>query len=244
MHNLGWNPGNFVIYFARTGPCPMMCLCARSWLVVLNRFRVCWSNAMVGGHCQQLRKASHTKWNYWEAILNYASYVYLDFPISRLFSCIVRRLHVWIAVHLLVHWNFPLTTLKIVLTSVLMLAFWLQTQKGQTHTLNHVHLKWEDLVLPDAVELTLVLLQSMMSQTRRSPRHFVLSSYPDGDPEDEMYGNLLAAPDTAEQMEFNIRYHAARMLLLSSAPGYNPPRPQPSQRLLAKLWNQWMLLKV
>uniref|UniRef100_A0A8C3CSV4 Uncharacterized protein n=1 Tax=Cairina moschata TaxID=8855 RepID=A0A8C3CSV4_CAIMO len=43
-----------------------------------------------------------------------------------------------------------------------------------------------------------------MSQTRRSPRHFVLSSYPDGDPEDEMYGNLLAAPDTAEQMEFNI----------------------------------------
>lgn len=43
-----------------------------------------------------------------------------------------------------------------------------------------------------------------MSQTQRSPRHFVLSSYPDGDPEDEMYGNLLAAPDTAEQMEFNI----------------------------------------
>lgn len=62
----------------------------------------------------------------------------------------------------------------------------------------------------------------MMSQTRRSSRHFVLSSYPDGEPEDEIYGNLLAAPDTAEQMEFNIRYHAARMLLLSSAPGYNP----------------------
>lgn len=182
----------------------MMCLCTRSWLVVLNCFLVCWSNAMVGGHCQQLRKASHTKWNYWEAILSYASYVYLDFPISRLFSCIVRRLHIWIAVHLLVHWNFPLTTLKIVLTSVLMLAFWLQTQKGQTHTLNHVHLKWEDLVLPDTVGLTLVLLQSMMSQTQRSPRHFVLSSYPEGDPEDEMYGNLLAAPDTAEQMEFNI----------------------------------------
>ncbi|XP_075575433.1 translocator protein isoform X2 [Pelecanus crispus] len=43
-----------------------------------------------------------------------------------------------------------------------------------------------------------------MSQTRRIPRHFVLSSYPNGAPEEETYSNLRTIPDTTEQMEFNI----------------------------------------
>ncbi|KFV45266.1 hypothetical protein N328_12780 [Gavia stellata] len=43
-----------------------------------------------------------------------------------------------------------------------------------------------------------------MSQTRRIPRHFVLSSYPHGAPEEETYSNLRTIPDTTEQMEFNI----------------------------------------
>ncbi|KAM6292020.1 uncharacterized protein LJ264_009349 isoform 1-T2 [Porphyrio hochstetteri] len=44
----------------------------------------------------------------------------------------------------------------------------------------------------------------MMSQTRRIPRHFVLSSYPNGAPEEETYSNARTVPDTTEQMEFNI----------------------------------------
>ncbi|KAJ7419375.1 hypothetical protein BTVI_25822 [Pitangus sulphuratus] len=43
-----------------------------------------------------------------------------------------------------------------------------------------------------------------MSQTRRTPRHFVLSSYPGGAPEEEPYSNLQTIPDTTEQMEFDI----------------------------------------
>ncbi|KFV49619.1 hypothetical protein N341_10586, partial [Tyto alba] len=43
-----------------------------------------------------------------------------------------------------------------------------------------------------------------MSQTRRIPQHFVLSSYPNGAPEEETYSNLRTIPDTTEQMEFNI----------------------------------------
>ncbi|KAF2985587.1 hypothetical protein EK904_004459 [Melospiza melodia maxima] len=43
-----------------------------------------------------------------------------------------------------------------------------------------------------------------MSQIRRSPRHFVLSSYPNGAPEEETYSNLQTIPDTTEQMEFDI----------------------------------------
>ncbi|KFV92840.1 hypothetical protein N326_07609 [Eurypyga helias] len=43
-----------------------------------------------------------------------------------------------------------------------------------------------------------------MSQTRRIPRHFVLSSYPNGAPEEGTYNNLGTIPDTTEQMEFNI----------------------------------------
>ncbi|KGL88913.1 hypothetical protein N301_16262 [Charadrius vociferus] len=43
-----------------------------------------------------------------------------------------------------------------------------------------------------------------MSQTSRIPRHFVLSSYPNGSPEEETYSNLRTIPDTTEQMEFNI----------------------------------------
>uniref|UniRef100_A0A663MAW9 BCL2 interacting killer n=1 Tax=Athene cunicularia TaxID=194338 RepID=A0A663MAW9_ATHCN len=43
-----------------------------------------------------------------------------------------------------------------------------------------------------------------MSQTRRIPRHFVVSSYPNGAPEEETYSNLQTIPDTTEQMEFNI----------------------------------------
>ncbi|OXB61750.1 UNVERIFIED_CONTAM: hypothetical protein H355_011931 [Colinus virginianus] len=43
-----------------------------------------------------------------------------------------------------------------------------------------------------------------MSQARRSPGRVPLSIYPDGAPEEQTYGSLLAAPDTAEQMELNI----------------------------------------
>uniref|UniRef100_A0A8C5TGY7 Uncharacterized protein n=1 Tax=Malurus cyaneus samueli TaxID=2593467 RepID=A0A8C5TGY7_9PASS len=43
-----------------------------------------------------------------------------------------------------------------------------------------------------------------MSQIRRIPRHFVLSSYTNGAPEDEIYSNLQTIPDTTEQMEFDI----------------------------------------
>ncbi|KAM6424707.1 uncharacterized protein O9250_002236 [Rhynochetos jubatus] len=43
-----------------------------------------------------------------------------------------------------------------------------------------------------------------MSQTRRIPGHFVLSSYPNGAPEEGTYSNLGTIPDTTEQMEFNI----------------------------------------
>uniref|UniRef100_A0A8C9N0Q7 Uncharacterized protein n=1 Tax=Serinus canaria TaxID=9135 RepID=A0A8C9N0Q7_SERCA len=43
-----------------------------------------------------------------------------------------------------------------------------------------------------------------MSQIRRAPRHFVLSSYPNGAPEEETYSNLQTIPDTTEQMEFDI----------------------------------------
>ncbi|KAM6094653.1 uncharacterized protein VSU04_005040 isoform 1-T2 [Chlamydotis macqueenii] len=48
------------------------------------------------------------------------------------------------------------------------------------------------------------ILQNKMSQTRRIPGHFVLSSYPNGAPEEETYSNLQTIPDTREQMEFNI----------------------------------------
>ncbi|XP_032302244.1 uncharacterized protein LOC107317329 isoform X2 [Coturnix japonica] len=43
-----------------------------------------------------------------------------------------------------------------------------------------------------------------MSQAQQSPRHVLLSRYPDRAPEEQTYGSLLAAPDTAEQMELNI----------------------------------------
>ncbi|OWK53943.1 hypothetical protein RLOC_00014018 [Lonchura striata] len=43
-----------------------------------------------------------------------------------------------------------------------------------------------------------------MSQIRRTPGHFVLSSYPNGAPEEEIYSNLQTVPDTTEQMEFDI----------------------------------------
>uniref|UniRef100_A0A8C6Z5G4 Uncharacterized protein n=1 Tax=Nothoprocta perdicaria TaxID=30464 RepID=A0A8C6Z5G4_NOTPE len=43
-----------------------------------------------------------------------------------------------------------------------------------------------------------------MSQTRRIPRHFVLSSYARQAPGEESYSSLLTIPDTAQQMEFNI----------------------------------------
>ncbi|KFU93654.1 hypothetical protein M959_01574 [Chaetura pelagica] len=43
-----------------------------------------------------------------------------------------------------------------------------------------------------------------MSQTRRSPRHFVPSGYPNGAAEEETYSNLRTIPDTTQQMEFNI----------------------------------------
>ncbi|XP_015146209.2 BCL2 interacting killer isoform X2 [Gallus gallus] len=43
-----------------------------------------------------------------------------------------------------------------------------------------------------------------MSQARRSPRRVLLSRYPNGAPEEQTYGSLLAAPDAAEQMELNI----------------------------------------
>lgn len=62
------------------------------------------------------------------------------------------------------------------------------------------------------------LLQSKMSHIRRAPRHFVLSSYPNGAPEEETYSNLQTIPDTTEQMEFDIRYHTTLILLLSPNP--------------------------
>ncbi|KAM4782506.1 uncharacterized protein ACIQIH_005824 [Cyanocitta cristata] len=43
-----------------------------------------------------------------------------------------------------------------------------------------------------------------MSQIRRTPRHFVFSSYPSGAPEEETYSNFQTIPDTTEQMEFDI----------------------------------------
>uniref|UniRef100_A0A8C0FSM2 Uncharacterized protein n=1 Tax=Bubo bubo TaxID=30461 RepID=A0A8C0FSM2_BUBBB len=43
-----------------------------------------------------------------------------------------------------------------------------------------------------------------MSQTRRIPGHFVVSSYANGAPEEETYRNRQTIPDTTEQMEFNI----------------------------------------
>ncbi|KGL78032.1 hypothetical protein N309_00762 [Tinamus guttatus] len=43
-----------------------------------------------------------------------------------------------------------------------------------------------------------------MSQTRRIPRHFVVSSYPRQAPGEESYSSLLTIPDTTQQMEFNI----------------------------------------
>uniref|UniRef100_A0A8B9F578 Uncharacterized protein n=1 Tax=Amazona collaria TaxID=241587 RepID=A0A8B9F578_9PSIT len=43
-----------------------------------------------------------------------------------------------------------------------------------------------------------------MSETRRVPGHFVLSSYLNGAPEEEAYSNRQTVPDTTEQMEFNI----------------------------------------
>ncbi|KAM7056330.1 uncharacterized protein M8220_002781 isoform 1-T2 [Acridotheres tristis] len=43
-----------------------------------------------------------------------------------------------------------------------------------------------------------------MSHITRTPRHFVLSSYPNGAPEEETYSNLQTIPDTTEQMEFDI----------------------------------------
>uniref|UniRef100_A0A8C0VEB4 Uncharacterized protein n=1 Tax=Cyanistes caeruleus TaxID=156563 RepID=A0A8C0VEB4_CYACU len=42
-----------------------------------------------------------------------------------------------------------------------------------------------------------------MSRIRRAPRHFVLSSYPNGAPEEETYSNLQTIPDTTEQMEID-----------------------------------------
>ncbi|XP_068807105.1 uncharacterized protein [Struthio camelus] len=53
----------------------------------------------------------------------------------------------------------------------------------------------------------ITIIQSLlnkMSQTRRTPRHFVLSSYPSGAPGEESYSSLLTIPDTTQQMEFNI----------------------------------------
>ncbi|KAF4802492.1 hypothetical protein TURU_024427 [Turdus rufiventris] len=46
--------------------------------------------------------------------------------------------------------------------------------------------------------------QSKMSHITRAPRHFVLSSSPNGAPEEETYSNLQTIPDTTEQMEFDI----------------------------------------
>uniref|UniRef100_A0A8C3TXX8 Uncharacterized protein n=1 Tax=Catharus ustulatus TaxID=91951 RepID=A0A8C3TXX8_CATUS len=43
-----------------------------------------------------------------------------------------------------------------------------------------------------------------MSHITRAPRHFVLSSSPNGAPEEETYSNLQTIPDTTEQMEFDI----------------------------------------
>lgn len=43
-----------------------------------------------------------------------------------------------------------------------------------------------------------------MSQIRRTPRHFVLSSYHNEAPAEEIYSNLQTIPDTTEQMEFDI----------------------------------------
>ncbi|XP_067415429.1 bcl-2-interacting killer-like isoform X2 [Emydura macquarii macquarii] len=45
-----------------------------------------------------------------------------------------------------------------------------------------------------------------MSQARRIPRHFILSSNQNGAaaPDEESHIRLLAIPDTTEQMEFNI----------------------------------------
>lgn len=68
------------------------------------------------------------------------------------------------------------------------------------------------------------LLQNKMSQRRRIPRHFVISGYPNGAPEEETYSNLQTIPDTTEQMELNIRYHTTLILLLSSTlTKYKPP---------------------
>ncbi|XP_055567436.1 uncharacterized protein LOC129736158 isoform X2 [Falco cherrug] len=47
-------------------------------------------------------------------------------------------------------------------------------------------------------------VQNKMSQTRRIPRRFAPSSYPDGAPEEETYSNLQTISGTTEQMEFNI----------------------------------------
>lgn len=54
-----------------------------------------------------------------------------------------------------------------------------------------------------------------MSQTSRIPGHLVFSSYSNGAPEEETYSNLQAISDTTQQMEFNIRYHAALIILKS-----------------------------
>ncbi|KAJ7405575.1 hypothetical protein WISP_138740 [Willisornis vidua] len=59
-----------------------------------------------------------------------------------------------------------------------------------------------------------------MSQIRRIPRHFVLSSYSNGAPEEETYSDLQTIPDTTEQMEFDIRYQPSQS-------SFCPPHPPP-----------------
>lgn len=58
---------------------------------------------------------------------------------------------------------------------------------------------------------------------RRMPRPVGVPSYTRGAPEEEINSNRRAIPDTTEQMEFNIRYHAVLIPRLSSLPKYKLP---------------------